>query len=250
MPEIMYVIVGFIIGLLFSWMWLERRMSAELDVQKSELAERKQLTALEVDQANEDNQELREKLIALETVHNGCEHERNQLLERIAALEASSKAALNEEANNSEVATLRAQLADERQRRQALRTEFERIEAQLARSNLGSLQLGGDSVALHEDAKPFESMLSTGSQTDETKPSISDEAEALFILPADSDPDDLKKIKGIGPVLERKLNSLGITTFSQIAKLDDNGVAEIDAVLNFKGRIQRERWIEQARGLI
>ena len=61
--------------------------------------------------------------------------------------------------------------------------------------------------------------------------------------------DDLKKIGGIGPVIEKKLNALGLTTFAQIAALTADDIARIDAELNFKGRIEREEWVAQAAKL-
>ena len=63
------------------------------------------------------------------------------------------------------------------------------------------------------------------------------------------DKDDLKQVKGIGPVIEGKLNDLGIFHFWQIAKWSDPELVWIDNYLNFRGRAVRERWIEQARKL-
>ena len=59
--------------------------------------------------------------------------------------------------------------------------------------------------------------------------------------------DDLKKISGVGPVLEKKLNALGITTYSEIAKFTKKRIEEVDGELNFKGRIEREDWKAQAK---
>lgn len=61
--------------------------------------------------------------------------------------------------------------------------------------------------------------------------------------------DDLKKISGVGPVLEKKLNALGITQYAQVAAFSADDIERVDAVLNFKGRIERENWIEQAKTL-
>ncbi len=61
--------------------------------------------------------------------------------------------------------------------------------------------------------------------------------------------DDLKQIKGIGPKLEGTLNDLGVYHFDQIANWTDGDVAWVDEKLSFKGRVERERWIPQARGL-
>lgn len=64
------------------------------------------------------------------------------------------------------------------------------------------------------------------------------------------DKDDLKKIKGIGPFLEEKLNSLGIFTFAQIAKFTKKDEALVnDAIEFFPGRIRRDEWAKQAKKL-
>ncbi|MGI9349977.1 MAG: 30S ribosomal protein S2 [Rhizobiaceae bacterium] len=73
----------------------------------------------------------------------------------------------------------------------------------------------------------------------------SDESAPMFTAPK-GEADDLKKISGVGPVLEGKLNNLGITHFSQIAAFTAEEIAKVDEVLNFKGRIERDNWLEQA----
>jgi len=67
--------------------------------------------------------------------------------------------------------------------------------------------------------------------------------------PAAPGGDDLTRISGVGPVLVGKLNDLGVTTFAQIAAWTEEDVARFDEQLNFKGRITRENWIEQATKL-
>ncbi|EEX10761.1 50S ribosomal protein L21 [Ruegeria lacuscaerulensis ITI-1157] len=61
--------------------------------------------------------------------------------------------------------------------------------------------------------------------------------------------DDLKKLSGVGPALEKKLHEAGVTTFAQIAAWTEEDVAAMDEKLSFKGRIEREGWIEQAKEL-
>ncbi len=64
-------------------------------------------------------------------------------------------------------------------------------------------------------------------------------------------PDDLKIIKGIGPVLEEMLHKLGYYHFDQLAGWTDAETAWVDQHLEgFHGRITRERWVEQARVLV
>lgn len=59
--------------------------------------------------------------------------------------------------------------------------------------------------------------------------------------------EDLKRIRGIGVLIEKKLNSLGITSYEQVANWTRADIDKISDVLDFKGRIERENWIEQAR---
>ena len=72
---------------------------------------------------------------------------------------------------------------------------------------------------------------------------------ALF-NPPEGDPDDLKKITGLGPAIEEKLNDLGVTKLAQIAGFSDEDIEKIDEALNFKGRITRDDWVGQARSLV
>lgn len=61
--------------------------------------------------------------------------------------------------------------------------------------------------------------------------------------------DDLKKISGVGPALEAKLHGFGIYTFKQIADWNPENIAAFDELLSFKGRIERDNWLDQAKTL-
>jgi len=66
----------------------------------------------------------------------------------------------------------------------------------------------------------------------------------------DQPADDLTRIKGLGPKAQAVLNGIGIRNYAQLADLDPAQAAEVDARLGaFKGRIFRDRWIDQARYL-
>lgn len=60
-------------------------------------------------------------------------------------------------------------------------------------------------------------------------------------------PDNLRRLIGIGPVNEKKLHGLGIRTYKQIASWTAADIKRVEDVLEFDGRIERERWIEQAK---
>jgi large subunit ribosomal protein L19 len=61
--------------------------------------------------------------------------------------------------------------------------------------------------------------------------------------------DDLTKIKSISEELKTRLNKLGVTKFEQISELSDDDIAKIDESLGLDGRMEKEDWISQARGL-
>ena len=62
--------------------------------------------------------------------------------------------------------------------------------------------------------------------------------------------DDLTRIKGIGKVIQGKLNAIGITSFAQVAQLAEHDIDTLDAALDpFKGRIQRDGWATSAAEL-
>lgn len=62
--------------------------------------------------------------------------------------------------------------------------------------------------------------------------------------------DDLTQINGIGKWIEQKLNALDIYTFRQIATFTEEDKKTIDQVIEFfPGRINRDQWVSQAKGL-
>jgi predicted flap endonuclease-1-like 5' DNA nuclease len=62
--------------------------------------------------------------------------------------------------------------------------------------------------------------------------------------------DDLTVLKGLGPKAAAQLGALGIARYAQIAAWSDADAAAVDARMGaFKGRIARDKWVEQARYL-
>jgi len=78
--------------------------------------------------------------------------------------------------------------------------------------------------------------------TETSRPSAMDKPEG--------EADDLKKINGIGPKLEQTLNELGIFHYKQLAEFTEDNITWVDDHLKFKGRIQRDNWIDQAKKLM
>jgi len=70
-----------------------------------------------------------------------------------------------------------------------------------------------------------------------------------FLDKPQGEQDDLKKISGIGAKLEEKLNQLGIYHYHQIAAFSHENIVWVDDHLSFKGRIERDNWVVQAKTL-
>jgi len=87
------------------------------------------------------------------------------------------------------------------------------------------------------------------SDTDTSSEAAADEAgkRPKALAEPKGEKDDLKKISGVGPVLEKKLNGLGIWHFHQIAAWSEEEVAWVSTFLSFPGRIERDDWIGQAK---
>jgi NADH-quinone oxidoreductase subunit E len=61
--------------------------------------------------------------------------------------------------------------------------------------------------------------------------------------------DDLKRISGIGPKLEKMLQDKGLCRFSDIASLTEDGARKLDAELGLGGRILKDGWVGAAKAL-
>ena len=70
---------------------------------------------------------------------------------------------------------------------------------------------------------------------------------APFVRASCRAPDDLTKLAGIGPQLEKKINEAGIFHYWQLAAMSPDDVAKLDTDMKIHGRIARDRWVENAR---
>ncbi|MCS6879244.1 MAG: hypothetical protein NZP72_13215 [Geminicoccaceae bacterium] len=143
----------------------------------------------------------------------------------------------------------------------ALRAELRTLEARLAMLPAGS----SAAEALKRRRAELKAELARSPRLVESHPPVPREEHPVVAreeplpaveperkAPAEGPPprDDLKLIKGIGPVLERRLNELGIRTFADLAALTPERAKEIDAAIEFPGRVERERWVEQAKEIL
>lgn len=86
--------------------------------------------------------------------------------------------------------------------------------------------------------------------SDDKTPNAKTTLLATIGIASADDKDDLKKLKGIGPKLEKILNEMGIYTLAQVSKMTDKEYDLVDSLLTaFKGRGKRDDWAGQAKSL-
>ncbi len=103
--------------------------------------------------------------------------------------------------------------------------------------------------------RELEAELAARSRPASPQPTAEDEAQARWEDEGGAGSsagiaDDLTRVRGIGPKIAQKLAALGITSLHQLARLSPEEIARIDGALAFRGRIHREKWVEQARDLL
>jgi large subunit ribosomal protein L21 len=108
--------------------------------------------------------------------------------------------------------------------------------------------LGAGSVS----ASAVAAVVEPASKAKTAKPAVAKATKAKLAAPKDDKAaagGDLKKLSGVGPALEKKLIAAGVTSLEQVAAWTEADVTKIDEELSFKGRIEREGWIAQAKEL-
>lgn len=129
-------------------------------------------------------------------------------------------------------------------------------QAELA-ARKGSWKYEGDKTDAATDAQtsaPAATAAPAPSATSDTDKSTGaagsgDGAPELLDAPRPGGKDDLKRISGVGPKLEETLNEMGIWHFDQVAAWRKEEIEWVDERLRFKGRIERDDWVSQARTL-
>jgi predicted flap endonuclease-1-like 5' DNA nuclease len=154
---------------------------------------------------------------------------------------ARSEAALTESRSLADTRAERVrqlEVVEARSKERIARLEDELSQSKVAARGPGAAIEGGNALAKAQ-SEPAASLLAEG------MPGAPPQG-----LPApEGEPDDLKQISGIGPGIEKILHELGIYHFRQIAEFTPANVAWVNQRLRFKGRIEREDWIGQARQL-
>ncbi len=154
-----------------------------------------------------------------------------------------------------ELATVKQALADERwessNRIAKLETKLEEQQTMVALLSVEEEASSAEEPTATEETVAAEEEADEPTVVEETaaaeEPAVE---EPVAEAPVADEPDDLSRIRGIGPVLHRKLNDAGVSNFRQIAAWTDDDVVQIARRIRVgAGRIRRDGWIEAARGL-
>ncbi len=101
--------------------------------------------------------------------------------------------------------------------------------------------------AAEKAAKPAAAKAAKPAAAKTAKPAAADKP-AVLAKARDGGPDDLKMIKGVGPVLEKALHENGVFHFDQVAAWKIKDARWFDEnVKGANGRVIRDEWIKQAK---
>lgn len=215
MGTFFYMLLAFVVGVLVGW-FLWGRLRGELDSLRGD-----------VDRTRSERDKLRAELDACGRARADLER---QLREAPAASGAAKAAAQAPAALISTPATAKSAPAKPAAAKPA----------------------AAKPAAAKSAAAPKPAAKAAAPKAATPKPAASKPAAAKKAVPASAKaaagkPDNLRRLIGIGPVNEKLLKGLGVTSYAQIAAWTAADVKRIEDVLNFDGRIAREQWIDQAK---
>lgn len=266
---------GFFIALLLRWSRI-RAIKKELKAtQKSEQTLRDTATELE-SQLQERNLELQEaSREKVDLMDRACELEESQqqhlsevfqLNQQIEELQNANKAYVaSVDALNTQVLELKEgnqQLAGvsanapsstadyvSKNEYNELQQRLNAIEASLSKVSSENSQLRSDLQTLEKKSDN----VSVSTDTDEPELKILSEKTVLNekIIVDDRPKDDLTKIEGIGDFIAKKLHSVGVFTYEDIAQWDNDTIKSITSSIEYiPGRILKDNWVGQAANLL
>ncbi|MFK5997026.1 MAG: hypothetical protein QM492_02830 [Rhodobacterales bacterium] len=112
-------------------------------------------------------------------------------------------------------------------------------------------EVSSPSVTTNATVAPAATPVATKTEASETKAApkkaAPKKAPTKFYRKPPAKIDDLKLISGVGPKLEATLNQIGIYQYDQVAAWKKADIKKVDDQLTFKGRIERDDWMAQAK---
>ncbi|GLQ77107.1 hypothetical protein GCM10007881_06230 [Mesorhizobium huakuii] len=244
MGTFFYVVLAFLVGVLVGWFFWGR-LRGELDSLRGDLDR----TRSERDRLRADSDRLTGEL-------NACGKTRADLERQLRDAQASTGGGAK--AASQAPAALMSTPAAAKSAPAPAKTAPAKPAAKAAPAKAATAKSAPKPAAAKPAAsKPAASAASTAKSAAAPKPAAAKKAAPATAKPAAAKPaaakpaagksDNLRRLIGIGPVNEKLLKAQGVTTFAQIAAWTAADIKRIEDVMNFDGRIARERWIEQAK---
>ncbi|AEH86424.1 MULTISPECIES: NADH dehydrogenase [Mesorhizobium] len=225
MGTFFYMLLAFLVGVLVGW-FIWGRLRGELDSLRGDLDR----TRSERDRLRADSDRLTGEL-------NACGKTRSDLERQLRDAQASAGAGAAKAASQPSAALMS--------------TPATAKSAPAAARAAPAKPAAAKPAAAKAPAKPAASKsAAAGAATKSAaapKAAAAKKATPAAAKPASGKPDNLRRLIGIGPVNEKLLKAQGVTSFAQIAAWTAADIKRIEDVMNFDGRIERERWIEQAK---
>ncbi|ANT53419.1 hypothetical protein [Mesorhizobium amorphae] len=222
MGTFFYMLLAFVVGVLVGW-FLWGRLRGELDSLRGDL-----------DRTRSERDKLRAELDACGRARADLER---QLREAPAASSAAKAAAQAPAALISTPATAKSAPAKPAAAKPAAAKPAAAAKKPAA----------AKSAAAPKPAAKAAAPKAATPKPAASKPAAAKKAAPASAKTAAGKPDNLRRLIGIGPVNEKLLKGLGVTSYAQIAAWTAADVKRIEDVLNFDGRIAREQWIDQAK---
>ncbi|ESY67521.1 MULTISPECIES: NADH dehydrogenase [Mesorhizobium] len=230
MGTFFYMLLAFLVGVLVGW-FIWGRLRGELDSLRGDLDR----TRSERDRLRADSDRLTGEL-------NACGKTRSDLERQLRDAQASAGAGAAKAASQPSAALMSTPATAKSAPAAAKAAAAKAAPAKPAAAK---------PAAAKAPAKPAASKsAAAGSATKSAaapKASAAKKAAPPAAKAASGKPDNLRRLIGIGPVNEKLLKAQGVTSFAQIAAWTAADIKRIEDVMNFDGRIARERWIEQAK---
>ncbi|PDQ22308.1 proton-conducting membrane transporter [Mesorhizobium sanjuanii] len=232
MGTFFYMLLAFLVGVLVGW-FIWGRLRGELDSLRGDLDR----TRSERDRLRADSDRLTGELDACGRTRADLER---RLAEAQAARTGTAKAAI--QAPTALMSTpAPSKPAAAASKTSAAKASTPKASApKTSAPKAGATKAGASKAATVGAAK-------TSAAAKKAAPAAKKATAGRATAAAAGKANDLRRLIGIGPANEKLLKGLGVTTYAQIAAWTAADVVRIEKTLNFDGRIERERWIEQAK---
>ena len=236
MSTFFYMLLAFVVGVLVGW-FIWGRLRGELDGVRGDLDR----TRSERDRLRADTDRLTGELDACGRARADVERRLREAQPASGTAKASSQApaALTSTPATAKSAPARSDPAKSAPAKSA--------PARSAATKPAAAKPAAKTPATKTAAAPKPAAKAAAPRAATPKPAAAKKTAPASGKTATGKADNLRRLIGIGPVNEKLLKGLGVTSYAQIAAWTAADVKRIEDVLNFDGRIAREQWIEQAK---